>query len=64
MDLGTLRIIGLGSWPTAVGTAYFAVFDGYYYFDEYCSSPVNGVEPDFTGVASLIRTGDLRIMIL
>ena len=57
-----VKMTALGSWPTAVGTACFAVFDGYCNLNGYCSSPVNGVEPVFGG-ASLIRTGDLRIMI-
>lgn len=29
-----LKSTDWGSWPNALGTAYFAVFDGYCYFDE------------------------------
>lgn len=43
MGLGTLKITDQASWPTAVGAAYLTVFDGYCFFDEYCSSPVNRV---------------------
>ena len=37
-----------------VEPTYFAVFDGYCYFDEYCSSPVNGVEPGRAGRAQIL----------